>query len=182
MKTSFLLFGLLSLNTALLAQNLLTNPNKFIKGKKEGLWSEFELCEVIDFDGKYHLRVRQHYVPVYVVAEGNYVHGERQGFWKTYWIDSTSTSKKGSVKSIVEYLDNTLCGPIIEYYETGNIKAICQVEVFPYKSSGTLHVPDWNKDPEGGKLKDTVIYSKWGNRVKNDWIFFLENGQVYKKD
>ena len=71
---------------------------------------------------------------------------------------------------------------MIEYYESGNIKALCQVEVFPYKSSGTIQVPDWKKDPEGGKLKDSVIYSNWGNRAKTDWVFFLENGQIYKKD
>jgi hypothetical protein len=59
-------------------------PNKCIKGKREGLWAEFNFCDTIDFEGNYHGVYGQHETMKTLVAEGNYVHNQKQGFWKQY--------------------------------------------------------------------------------------------------
>ncbi|MGO8055587.1 hypothetical protein, partial [Rhizobium leguminosarum] len=120
--------------------------NKFVHGKKQGLWSEFNLLDTVDFKGEWHVVLGQHYAPKSVIAEGLYVNNERQGFWKTYWIlqdDSTRKYYKGNVQTIIEYRDNVACNLVVEYYPNGNLKVIGHYETFPVNVIDTIQVPDW---------------------------------------
>ena len=61
------------------AQNLFTNPNKTVHGKKIGFWSEINFCDTIDIAAERHLVYRQHRAPESVVVEGFYAENQRQG-------------------------------------------------------------------------------------------------------
>src|SRR5688500_11468812 len=94
MKTPNFIVILMLTASTLFGQSVLTNPNNAINGLREGLWSEFNFSQIIDSVGKYHLEYGPHLVPKNVIAEGVYVKGRREGFWKEFWIvicnDSTS--------------------------------------------------------------------------------------------
>ena len=176
---AFFLFG----SASVLGQHLLTKPNKIVNGKKEGEWSEFDYCDTIDFEGKYHIVYGQHFSPRSVIAEGLYVENQRQGYWKQYWIvdgDSVIRFKKGGIKSIVEYKNDVPSGLVIEYYPSGMVKALGQYETYPINRYDTLQVVDWARDIDGNKMKDTIIHSTLGNRPTGKWYYFLENGELYR--
>jgi antitoxin component YwqK of YwqJK toxin-antitoxin module len=168
-------------STTIVGQTLLTNPNKTINGKKEGLWSEFTFCFTMDLEGKYHLMTDLHHLPKSVIAEGLYINNQKQGYWKEFWIivgDSVNRLMKGKVKSVIEYKDDVRSGLVIECYPSGLVKALGQYENFPINSYDTLQVPDWNHSKKT-KAKDTIIHSAVGYKPTGKWFYFLENGELY---
>ena len=186
MKTLNSILVLLIFNSTLYGQHLLTNPNKSIKGLREGLWSEIDLCRIIDSTGEYYVVFREHFTPTNIIAEGLYIKGERQGFWKEYWIDFLGDTeqryRKGRLKSVIEYANGVRCGPLIEYHTNGSLRAVGQYETYPANDTVKIDVPDWTKDPDGSKgiMKDTTIYIRARSRPVGTWQFFKPDGTIWK--
>jgi hypothetical protein len=163
---------------------IITTPNKVIKGKKTGPWSSTVYCDTIDFQGASHIVLRYHGDPEYVLSEGYYMNDLMEGFWKEYWIvsqiENTRTFyKRGPLKSVKEYKGDLLSGLFIENYRDGNMKVIGHYEIYQDNKPDTVvRIPNWTKDPTGNTLKDTIIHRKMNSRPYGRWYYFSTNGQL----
>ncbi len=160
MKVLILMFYVLVCSTNSFGQA--PNSNKKLNGKKVGFWSEIIPCDTIDSDKKFHTIYHAPDNPEKAWAEGTYIGGLKDGFWKEYWVKYVPKTEylpkgaiaRGSVKAIREYQRGLPVGLFVEYHRNGNIKVV-----------GAFENP-----------KDTDEIPKY-----SPWYFYDESGQSLQK-
>ncbi|MDI3319393.1 hypothetical protein [Pinibacter soli] len=165
-------------------------PDKYVDGKKEGLWTEYEwLYTWMDSTGQFYVAYNLHFAPLPAYCEGFYSAGVRVGYWKTFQLDLVSAEngkremRKGSLVSVLEYTDANSCSLYVEYYKNGNMKVLGQFQEIPVNRPDTVvQIPDWIADPNGNILKDTIIHTTSVTRPFGKWYYFRSDGSVKELD
>jgi len=156
-----------------LQAQIFSGPNKSVNGLRTGLWVEQGYYTKIDSTGNYHMLFYQHYTPRSVIIEGVYEKSQPIGFWKEFWIepDSMHFSKRGSIKSLIEYKNGVRDGLFFEFYRNGNLRAMGWNESYPITDTAfTFTIYDSN----GKNAKDTTIHVTHNSRMARNGFYFAE--------
>ena len=145
---------------------LLTAPNKMIAGRETGIWSQFEFCDSLDFEGTHHLLWFQHN-PEIVLAEGNYLNGNKEGFWKRYWVEKVRENNRDilqrrNLKSMTEYKHDVEAGLFIDYYRSGRIRIIGHYDTFLLTKIDTFQIRFCNGASQRHNYEDGCPKQKSG--------------------
>jgi S1-C subfamily serine protease/antitoxin component YwqK of YwqJK toxin-antitoxin module len=100
-----------------------------------------------------------------IICEGNFDNGNKVGIWIYYNDDK-------SIKSLLNYVNDTLNGKSINYFKNGNISS--EGEYLNGKKNG-LWV--YNKDNKDRDYEENYLYGK----QNGSFISYFENNKIYEK-
>lgn len=177
----FFLASILALLTFRGSSQLITAPNETKNGLKIGLWNEQEFLRLMDIDGSSRLLHGQHFDPLFVIGEGQYSNGKKNGIWMYYWIERSLDSetvkyKKGRLFEVIEFNDDFRNGLYISYMKSGNILLLGHYLKIAHHTVDTIHL---DIDPE--KPRDTVIVSEFASKMIGYWYEFNSDGSLKQR-
>ncbi len=158
---------------------LIQAPNQIKNGLNEGLWNEMDFMSLININGESHLVQNLHYAPEYVVSEGFYLNGYRQGVWKNFFInpfnDSGNTKyRKGQLKDLMVYESGYLNGLYISYFRNGQVRLLGEYCTIEDHRMDTLQVPVGETD----QVEDKIFESFYRSEMTGNWYEFDHSGEL----